>query len=966
MSVFTQERSLSIAARNLEFQEFRHGRTGARHVHLACDDPANAFLVGFFTPPPDSSGVAHVLEHLVLCGSRRFPMRDLFFAMRRRSLATGMNAFSSDDFTAFHFCTRYPSDFANLLDVYLDSVFAPALRPLDFAREAWRVEFETPEDTRSALRYNGIVLNEMQGAMCVPEIRLWVALKQHLFAGSAYQHNSGGNPESLVELDYARAASFHAVHYHPSNAVFMTYGDIAVEQHQARIEQTLEGFGYRQPVAAIGDALSLDHPKRVDTRYPARDGDEYAQVALAWVLGRRSNPIEYVEARVLEALLFGHPRAPLRQALASTELGRMAGRGCRLHDSAHNLVMVCGLGDCVASHSAEVEQLVEASLTALLRSPALKRELDTAFMRVVLDEQEIRADKVPYGLALLKRMLPALMDGVDAAELLDLTPSFARFEERHADLTRVAAWVERALLVNPRRIRLTLAPDHELAQARQSRERDRLAVLARALDDAGRESLVEQTRSLHEQDAHPAGTESLSFPATEELRSRADQSTRLARHHKIHVYSTCTNKLVYLHLLVALPPVDGALANLLGLYRASLPLLGGVSSQAMNRLDAPLNASLSVQTRVSRLDAVDSYLILAGKVLDTHLADLSEKLWEAFMNPRFEAARLRQIAGQLYADAQRDLVLNGHLVAQRAAAASTGPCATIIDICEGLGHVQRTDDLYQSVKRDEGVEKLARRLSGVSELLKRCRCQAFCIAEQPSLDLAVSTLERDWVLKDQALGAQPQGGELPVPGVEDTVWLTDSPVGFCARAYRTVPEGHEDVAALMVLAALLENVVLHPAIRGAGGAYGTGASYCRDTGALRLFSYRDPRLGATLRCFDDAATFATRAPCTDTELLEARVSALRTLESVDSPPQLALRSLVDACHGRFSQHRRKLRAQILVVERDRLAEVAARYMAPELSSTVVITGRQTAKADPYPGLQTREMGESLTNARPHG
>ncbi|MDH3355804.1 MAG: insulinase family protein, partial [Chromatiales bacterium] len=230
---FTHIRNHAIPSLNIEVQEFEHNGTGARHIHMAADDDQNTFLVGFKTVPQDSTGVAHILEHTSLCGSKKFPVRDPFFMMTRRSLNTFMNAFTSSDWTAYPFASRNRKDYDNLLQVYLDAVFFPSLNELDFAQEGHRVEFEETENSDSDLVFKGVVFNEMKGAMSSPVSTLWQTLTSELFPTITYHHNSGGEPANIPDLSYEELKAFHADHYHPSNALFMTYGDIPASKLQA-------------------------------------------------------------------------------------------------------------------------------------------------------------------------------------------------------------------------------------------------------------------------------------------------------------------------------------------------------------------------------------------------------------------------------------------------------------------------------------------------------------------------------------------------------------------------------------------------------------------------------------------------------------------------------------------------------------------------------------------------------------
>src|SRR5438270_2364579 len=217
--------------------ELEHERTGARHIHIECADDNNAFTVFFPTTPRDSTGVAHILEHVVLAGSRRFPVRDPFFSMTRRSLSTFMNAFTSPDATIYPFSSRNAKDYMNLLDVSLDATFFPIIAEDSFKQEGIRYEFEAADDPNSGLRYKGIVFNEMKGALASPGAAMQHAVGKALFPNLTYSFISGGDPQHIPDLTWQILRDFHATHYHPSNAHFYTYGNLSLERTLDVIEQ---------------------------------------------------------------------------------------------------------------------------------------------------------------------------------------------------------------------------------------------------------------------------------------------------------------------------------------------------------------------------------------------------------------------------------------------------------------------------------------------------------------------------------------------------------------------------------------------------------------------------------------------------------------------------------------------------------------------------------------------------------
>ena len=258
-----------IDSLHVTLETYEHIATGAHHYHLATENKENVFLVALKTVPTDSTGVAHILEHTSLCGSERFPVRDPFFMMIRRSLNSFMNAFTSSDWTAYPFASQNRKDFDNLLEVYLDAVFFANLHPLDFAQEGCRIEVKDPKNPKdSELEYKGVVFNEMKGAMSSSVSRLWQTMSSHLYRTTTYHHNSGGEPENIPDLSYDELKAFYKKHYHPSNAVFMTFGDIPAQEHLSKFESlVLSRFEKSEESIHVGTEVRFGKPVHVEDSY---------------------------------------------------------------------------------------------------------------------------------------------------------------------------------------------------------------------------------------------------------------------------------------------------------------------------------------------------------------------------------------------------------------------------------------------------------------------------------------------------------------------------------------------------------------------------------------------------------------------------------------------------------------------------------------------------------------------------
>ncbi len=427
-----------IDALNVEVAEYEHKATGARHYHLASDYDENVFLVAFRTVPEDSRGVAHILEHTALCGSERFPVRDPFFMMTRRSLNTFMNAFTSSDWTAYPFASQNRKDYFNLLDVYLDASFFSRLDPLDFAQEGHRVEFAEADNPESNLVYKGVVFNEMKGAMSSPVSTLWQTLTKHLFPTTTYHYNSGGDPECIPDLSYEDLLEFYRSHYHPSNAVFMTFGDIPAAELQQRFEENaLSRFERRDEVIEVTDEKRYYAPVRVEEAYALSQDDlsNSTHHVLGWLLPRSIELDELMQAHLLSRVLLDNSSSPLRAALESTELGSAPSPLCGLEDSNREMSFVCGLEGSEPEHAAAFEQLVMDTLNRVAEEGVPMDMVEAQMHQLELTQREITGDGYPFGLQLILSAMPAAIHRGSPIGVLDIDPA----------LEKLCAFVARAL-----------------------------------------------------------------------------------------------------------------------------------------------------------------------------------------------------------------------------------------------------------------------------------------------------------------------------------------------------------------------------------------------------------------------------------------------------------------------------------------------------------------------------------------
>ncbi len=969
---FEPLRRETIDSLNITVEQYRHKSTGAMHYHLASANPENVFLVALRTVPQDSTGVAHILEHTALCGSERFPVRDPFFMMLRRSLNTFMNAFTSSDWTAYPFASQNRKDFNNLLEVYLDAVFFSRLDPLDFAQEGHRVEFEDADNPDSDLVFKGVVFNEMKGAMSAITSVLWQKLCEHLFPTSTYHYNSGGDPEAIPDLSYEQLKRFYETHYHPTNAIFMTFGDISAAEHQAVFEErALARFKKLDQRIQVQPERRLTAPVRVSDTYAYDENDDTGNkthLVMGWMLGESADLEQLLEAQLLSSVLLDNSASPLQHALETTSLGRAPSPLCGLEDSMRELVFCCGIEGSEAEHTEALEELVLDVIEDVATEGVSGDRLEAVLHQLELHQREISGDSYPYGLQLILQALGSATHYADPTDALNLDPVIESLRNKIADPDYIRELARRLLLDNPHRVTLTLTPDTGLSAERARREAARLAEIKSGMDDAAREATVQLARDLLARQAQEDDESVLPKVELADVRKHIPepgQRVATVQGLKFTTYAQGTNGLVYQQAVVPLPALTPAQLERLPLYSGMLTELGVGSDtylQTQERQAATVGSISGfpgMRGAVANEQQVTGFFTLSSKALARNTAAQSELMRDTFAHARFdEHGRIRELIQQQRARREQSITGNGHSLAMSAACAGMSPVAALTHQQSGLAGISALRDLDESLADAGKCEELAASLAQLHEVITGGGLQLLAVAEEERLDDVVATATAAW----SGFPASAGDGQLALEPVRERrgeLWLANTQVNFCARAYPTVPVEHEDAPALTVLGGFLRNGYLHRAIREQGGAYGGGSSQDSAIAAFRFFSYRDPRLEETLRDFDAAVEWLLAGGHGRRELEEAILGVIGTLDKPSSPAGEAKQHFHNTLYGRSHEQREQFRQRVLAVGLDDLVRVGETYLKPERASTAVIVpagaGAATAGLRESLNLELREL-----------
>ena len=962
---FEKLRSHRIDTLNLEVEEYRHKKTGARHLHLAADNDENVFFVALRTFPMDSTGVAHILEHTALCGSERFPVRDPFFMMIRRSLNTFMNAFTSSDWTAYPFASMNRKDFDNLLSVYLDCVFFSKLDPLDFAQEGHRLEFDKPEDPSTDLVYRGVVYNEMKGAMSSPTSQLWQNLSSHLFPTTTYHYNSGGEPDHIVDLSYDDLLQFYRHHYHPSNAIFATYGDIPAHEHHEKFEElALKRFDRLDIDLPVRDEKRMFAPVRVEQGYAVNEGegtDNKTHIVVGWLLGHSFDLQENLEGQLLSAVLLENSASPLMRALETTDLGHAPSPMCGLEDSNREMTFVCGIEGSEPDKHKDLEALLESTLLKVVEEGVSQERLEAILHQLELHQREIAGDQFPYGLQLIMSAIAPMVHGGDPVELLDLEPVLATLREKIRDPQYVPDLIRRKLLENPHRVTLTLRPDEKLESRRQEAIREALARRKAELTDDEVRMIVDRARALEERQMQKDDDSILpKVDLSDVPLQMPEPEGRYDGDISATVYARGTNGLVYEQIVVPVPALTEEELLLVPYYTTLISEVGCGDLdylQMQDRISAEsggIGAAFSAKGRIDDVQALSGYIIFNGKALARNRSELTRLLRDVYTSARFdEKERIREIIAQIRARREQAVTGSGHALAMGAASQGMSPGAWLSFRLGGLAGIRGTKQLDQALKDPEELTALCDKLSKLHEKIGKQGREFLVIGEEDQLPAMVDDLKSCW---RDASGAGIAGWKMePVNYTTREAWLTSTQVNFCSKAYSTVAVDHPDAAALTVLGGFLRNGYLHRAIREKGGAYGGGAGQDSVNGTFRFFSYRDPRLEETLDDFDAAVAWLQDNDHDYQELEESILGVIGQLDRPRSPAGAARHAFHNKLFGRSPEQRARFRERVLSVTLDDLKRVARTWLVPERASTAVVTSPENRARAEKLGLNIQEL-----------
>ncbi|CAJ1402064.1 unnamed protein product [Effrenium voratum] len=906
---------------------FQHDKTGAELLSMVQPaDENKTFSVVFRTPPENSNGIAHVLEHSVLCGSRKYPLKEPFVELMKSSLQTFLNAMTFPDRTCYPVASCNLKDFYNLIDVYLDAVFHPRAvdDPMVLAQEGWHYEVEKPEEP---LKYKGVVFNEMKGVYSNPDAAHGRLANQSMFPDNQYGVDSGGDPKVIPSLDFEYFKDFHSKYYHPSNAKFWFYGDDSPDVRLELVDKYLSDFEKIEVSSTIDKQPLFKEPRKVVDEFAVGEDEDISKktmLSVNWVISEGKDDLKTALAlQFLNYLMMGTAASPLYKALVDSGMGsRVIGGG--LDDGMLQATFSVGLKDLKEEDVPKVEELVMKTLEELAEKGFESDAIKAAVNTIEFQNRELNTGSFPKGLALLFAANSNWNYDKDPFEALKFEKPLedlkARLEKGEPVFQEL---IKTKLLENPHKVIVETRPSKELSKKIEEEEKQELEKHRETLSQEDVEKLIQETIKLKEIQEAPDSPEAMkSVPGlelsdipketpkvpTEKAESEVDVT--VLRH------ALPTSGVVYADLAFDLSSVPEELLPLVPLFTRALKQLGTAKgdfvslTRRVGMSTGGIAASTLCMNKKGEVEPI-TYLFLRGKSMAGQLPELSDLMQEIALTTDFDnKERIVQLASQARSGAQSSLISSGHAVASTELAAQSTKAGWLSGKWSGLEQYKYLTELLQNIE-EGGWETVLAQLQALQAcIFNQASCSVLNItSDAEHLDVAQKELER--LAGELPADKQSQVLLKPSLGRRADAIVVPTQVNYVGKGSNLYESGYEYHGSSLVVSKLLGATYLWDRVRVSGGAYGGFCRFDPRSGDFKYLSYRDPNLGKTLDNYDGAPAFLKDLELSEDELTKAIIGCMGDVDSYLLPDAKGYQAMLRHLLGEDDVYRQKVRDEIL-------------------------------------------------------
>jgi len=956
---FELVRDEHIAEVNSQAKLYRHKKTGAEVLSLVNDDENKVFGITFKTPPENSTGIAHILEHSVLCGSRKYPVKKPFVELIKGSLNTFLNAMTFPDKTAYPVASQNLQDFYNLVDVYLDAVFFPLITEDTFRQEGWHYELE---DAAAPLVYKGVVFNEMKGVFSSPDSVMRDIAQRSLYPDITYGKSSGGDPKAIPDLSYQQFKRFHEKFYHPSNARAFFSGDDNAEERLKILDAYFSEFD-RAPVdAEVHLQPRFNEPREIVATYAGTKEDGKARdgmVSVNWMIDPPADRTEALSHGLLSYMLAGNSAAPLRKALTDSGLGEgMTGGG--IGSGMRQPMASFGMKGIDAADSGKVEALILSSLGDIADKGIDKQTVEAALNTFEFSLRENNTGSFPRGISMMFSSMGTWLHGGDPLEPLAFEAALTALKKKAAD-GHFEREIRRLFLDNMHRTTVTLSADDKQGARDVAAEAARLAKVREQLDVEAIKAVIAETeklKALQEEVDDPAQLAKIPTLTLADLERPirtvpieigALAETRLLYH------DLPTLGILYLDVGFDLHVLDKGLLPYLPLFGRAL-LQTGTKHEDFVSLTQRIGRSTGGIAQHRGLSARQNdsgsaaWFFLSGKAVPDKVEEMLAIMGDVLLDARLDnRERFKQMALEEKAGFEARLVPAGNSIVDTRLRSGLTEASWIAEQMGGISYLNFVRDLVKRIDSDwPSVQAALERIRDT--LFNRGRAVVNATADEAIWGRAqgevAAFLERlpngTKDLADWSIAFQPRSEGLIIP----------AQVNYVGKGANLKALGFNLTAASSVALKFLNTTYMWDKVRVQGGAYGGSSRFDLTSGNFSFLSYRDPNLLKTLDAYDGASK-ALNAGIGDNDLTRSIIGVIGDMDGYEFPDAKGYSSMWRTLTGTSDQLRQQRRDEVLNTSVADFKTLAEAVNAVRDKGHVVVLGGEaaiTAANEKRPGL----------------
>ncbi|KAH6825949.1 presequence protease 1 [Perilla frutescens var. hirtella] len=931
---------------------YKHKKTGSEIMSVSNDDENKVFGIVFRTPPKDSTGIPHILEHSVLCGSRKYPLKEPFVELLKGSLHTFLNAFTYPDRTCYPVASTNTKDFYNLVDVYLDAVFFPKCVEdvKTFQQEGWHYELNDPSED---ITYKGVVFNEMKGVYSQPDSILGRASQQALFPDNTYGVDSGGDPQVIPKLSFEEFKEFHRKYYHPSNARIWFYGDDDPNERLRILSEYLDMFEANSaPKESKVDYQKLfAEPVKIVEKYPAADGVDLKKknmVCLNWLLSETPLDLETELALgFLDHLMMGTPASPLRKILLESGLGdAIVGGG--VEDELLQPQFSVGLKGVSEEDIQKVEELIMSTLRKLADEGFHSDAVEASMNTIEFSLRENNTGSFPRGLALMLRSIGKWIYDMDPFVPLKYQEPLQALKVRIAQEGSKAVFaplIEKFILNNPHRVTIEMQPDPEKASRDEAVEKENLEKVKARMTE---EDLAELARATHElklKQETPDPPEALKCVPSLSLqdipKKPIQTPTEVGDINGIKVlqHDLFTNDVLYAEVVFNMGALKQELLPLVPLFCQSLLEMGtkDLDFVQLNQLIGRKTGGISVYPFTSSVRGKEdpcSHMIVRGKAMSERADDLFNLVNRVLQDVELtDQKRFKQFVSQSKARMENRLRGSGHGIAAARMDAKLNVAGWVSEQMGGVSYLEFLRALESKVDDDwpgisSSLEEIRRTLFTKND------CLVNLTADGKNLKNTEKYVSRflDMLPSASPVGSTAWNARLPPTNEAIVVPTQVNYVGKAANLFQT---GYQLKGSAYVISKYISNTWLWDRVRVSGGAYGGFCDFDTHSGVFSFLSYRDPNLLKTLDIYDGTSSFLRELELDDDALTKAIIGTIGDIDSYQLPDAKGYSSLLRHLLGVTEEERQIRREEILSTRLNDFKEFANAIEAVKDKGVVV-------------------------------